>query len=75
GGIVWIIDYIGWQSNTPAVLDAYDAANVGTLLFSSPANGAGAAGPAIKFTVPTVANGRVYVGTQFSLTVFGLLPN
>ena len=73
-GVVWITDYTGWQNNTPAILDAYDAINVGTLLYSSPASGAGSAGPAVKFTTPTVANSKVYIGTQNSLTVFGLLP-
>ena len=75
GGIVWIIDYTGWQNNTPSILDAYDANNVGTLLFSSPASGAGAAGAGVKWSVPTVANGKVYIGTQFFLNVYGLLPN
>ncbi len=75
GGIVWIIDYTGWQNGTASILDAYDATNVATLLFSSPATGTGNAGLAVKFTVPTVANGRVYVGGQYLFSVFGLLPN
>jgi len=75
GGIVWIIDYTGWQNGTASILDAYDATNVGTLLFSSPGTGAASAGLAVKFTVPTVANSRVYVGGQYSFSVFGLLPN
>jgi len=74
GGVVWVVDYTGWQNNTPAVLDAYDATNVGSLLYSSPSSGANAAGPAVKWSVPTVANGKVYVGGKFVFTVFGLLP-
>jgi len=75
GGVLWIIDYTGFQNNTAAILYAYDAANVGTLLYSSPASGSGAAGNGVKFTVPTVANSKVYVGGQLSFTVYGLLPN
>jgi hypothetical protein len=74
-GIVWVLDLNAWPSNGPAILDAYDATNVANLLFSSPASGTGAAGAAVKFTLPTVANGKVYVGGQTSFSVYGLLPN
>lgn len=74
-GIVWILDLSAWATSGPAILDAYDATDVTRLLYSSPASGSGAAGPSVKFTVPTVANGKVYVGGQSVFTVFGLLPN
>jgi hypothetical protein len=73
-GIVWVTDITAYQSGGAAILDAYDATNVSTPLYSSPASGSGAAAPATKFTVPTVANGKVYVGGQLAFTVFGLLP-
>ena len=73
-GVVWVLD-ISAYPNGPAVLNAYDANNVATELYSSPTSGSGAAGNAVKFTVPTVANGKVYVGTQGRLDVFGLLGN
>jgi hypothetical protein len=57
------------------VLDAYDATKVATQLYSSPTTGSSAIGNAVKFTVSTVANRKVYVGTQGRLEVFGLLPN
>jgi hypothetical protein len=73
-GIVWVLDLSGWPTGGATILDAYDASNISNRLFSSPSSGSGAAGPAVKFTVPTVANGKVYVGGQGVFTVFGLLP-
>jgi hypothetical protein len=73
-GVVWILDISAYPSGS-AVLYAYDAANLANQLYASPAGGTGAVGVAVKFAVPTVANGKVYVGGQGSLTVFGLRPN
>jgi len=77
-GIVWALDTSNngthGSVSGPAILFAYDATSLNKL-YSSPASGAEAAGNAVKFTVPTVANGKVYVGTQTELSVFGLLPN
>jgi hypothetical protein len=69
-GIVWAIENAG-----TAILHAYDATNLGSELWNSAGNGADQAGPAVKFTVPTVANGKVYVGTASEISVYGLLPN
>ena len=74
-GVVWVLDLNGWTGTGSAILYAYDATNVSNLLYSSPTSGTGAAGGAVKFTIPTVANGKVYVGGQSTVTVFGLLPN
>jgi hypothetical protein len=56
----------------PTVLFAYDASNLAHQLWSTQ-NSSDAAGNAVKFTVPTVANGKVYVGTRGNNTggVFG----
>jgi hypothetical protein len=74
-GIVWVLDNSAYQSGGSGILDAYDATNLGNRLYTSPASGTGAAPLATKFIVPTVANGKVYIGGQKAFTVFGLLPN
>jgi hypothetical protein len=74
-GIVWILNLTGWQTAAPAILEAYDATNLANRTYVSPSSGTGSAGAAVKFTVPTVANGKVYIGGQASISVFGLLPN
>jgi hypothetical protein len=70
--ILWAID-----PATPAVLHAYDPATLNTELWNSSqaANNRDQAGTGVKFTVPTVASGKVYVGTQTELDVYGLSPN
>jgi hypothetical protein len=92
--LVWALNnnlYCTNQSHGcgPAVLYAYDS-NLHELWDSTMAAGnADAAGFAVKFTVPTIANGKVYVGTRGNntggaygstsvngeLDVYGLKPN
>jgi hypothetical protein len=89
-GIVWVLDNSDFanQGNNgtsppgPAILRAYDASNVAAALYSSSTLPADQTGNAIKFTVPVVANGHVYVGGSGTggiggggqLTVYGLAP-
>jgi hypothetical protein len=68
-GLVWALDQGTYctqasPSCAPAVLHAYDATDLATELWNSSTNPLDAAGYPVKFTVPTVANGRVYVGTR-----------
>jgi hypothetical protein len=59
----------------PAILHAYSAAKVSTELYNSTqAGNRDTAGPGITFSVPTVMNGKVYIGTGTELDAYGLLP-
>ena len=66
-GILWAIEYVTGGGN--GILHAYDANNVGKELFNSLQAG-DTFGPAVKFSVPTVVNGKVYVGAQSQLAIF-----
>jgi hypothetical protein len=73
-GVVWTIDAANYVNHGPSILRAHNANNVATTLYSSATNAArDGAGPAVKFAIPTVANGKVYVGTGNQLDVYGLL--
>jgi hypothetical protein len=69
-GIVWAV-----QNAQPAVLYAFAAANLATQLYNSnqAANGRDNFGSGNKFITPSIANGKVYVGTPTGVAVFGLL--
>ncbi len=68
-GIVWEIAPNGGG----AVLEAFDPSNGLATLYNSSTQGK-PAGAGVKFSVPTIANGKVYVGTQTELDVYGTLP-
>lgn len=81
-GIVWAVDatsYYAGSGSNQGVLHAFDASGATSVineLYNSTmaANNQDQLGPGVKFAVPTVANGKVYVGTQTELDVYGKLP-
>ena len=70
-GIVWSADVSGAQ----AILQAYSANNLSTPLYTSTQAGPrDTAGGSIKFSVPTIANGHVYLGALNEVDAYGILP-
>jgi hypothetical protein len=68
--ILWAV-----ENSSPAVLHAYDATNLANELYNSnqAPSGRDQFGPGNKFITPTIADGKVFVGTTNSVAVFGLL--
>lgn len=68
-GIVWAVD-----NTNPAVLHAYRAINLAQELYNSDQKGSrDQFGPGNKFITPIIVNGKVFVGTQTGVAIFGLL--
>jgi len=69
-GIVW-----AHENSSPAVLHAYDASNLAHELYNSSqaANGRDQFGAGNKFITPVIADGKVFVGAQGGVAVFGPL--
>jgi len=75
-GILWAIEN-GSDNGTPlpGIVYAFDAMDISTELWDStqaPGN-RDVAGVYVKFSVPTVVNGKVYVGATNLVNVYGLL--
>lgn len=71
-GIVWVIQADAYSGPGAAILHALDATNLNTELYNSNMNTGDSPGGAVKFTVPTIVNGKVYVGTVSQLSVYAL---
>jgi hypothetical protein len=71
-GIVWALES---STSAAAVLHAYDATNLAHELYNSgqASNGRDSFGNGNKYITPLIVNGKVYVGTQTGVAVFGLL--
>jgi Chitobiase/beta-hexosaminidase C-terminal domain len=73
-GIVWNIRSDAFATQGREILYAHAASNVSTMLYSSEQDIArDNPGAAVKFVVPVVANGKVYVGAENQISVYGLL--
>ncbi len=72
--ILWILQTDQFHSGGPAILRAFDPANLATEFYDSnmspDRDGAGAA---VRYTVPVVADGQVFVAGHNEIDIYGLL--
>ena len=69
-GVVWAT-----ENTNPAILHAYEAGNLDVELYNTnqAANARDHFGAGNKYIVPTIVNGKVYVGTTNSVGIFGFV--
>jgi hypothetical protein len=74
-GVLWVLHSRAWNADDAnAVLFAFDALDTSRVLYVSEQNPSrDRAGPALRFNIPMVANGHVYVGAKREVDVYGLL--
>jgi hypothetical protein len=73
-GVLWVLCSEAWNTGDTDVLFAFDALTMSRLLYDSEQNPSrDRAGLALRFTIPTVADGHVYVGAKHEVDVYGLL--
>lgn len=74
-GIVWLLQTDAFRNGSNEILYGFDATNVANVLYSSNQNPVrDNPGGAVKFAVPTIANGKVYVGAAGQLSIFSVVP-
>ena len=73
-GIAWGVRADQFNTNGPAVLYAFNPTDLSDVLYESDTNAPrDSAGPANRFSVPVVTNGKVYVAAHGEVDVYGLL--
>ena len=72
-GIVWVLNNNSGNTGSAGTLYAFNATNISQMLWSSAQLASrDSMGPGVKMTTPTEAGGKVYVGGQYSLSVYGI---
>jgi hypothetical protein len=74
-GVVWAVETRRWRgADQPAILHAYLADDIRRELYNSETNASrDRLGMATRFAIPTVVDGRVFVGTKSEVDVYGIL--
>lgn len=72
-GIAWAVRSDQFNTDGPGVLYAWNANDLTQTIYESDTNATrDAAGPANKFSIPIVTNGKVYVAAHGEVDVYGL---
>lgn len=73
-GIAWAVRADQFNTSGPAVLYAWDANDLTKTIYESDSEATrDTAGPANRYSIPVVTNGKVYVATKGEIDVYGLL--